>query len=132
MKGGALLSATQLAAVQQVALSGMQSAVTVYRRTDSPVVADNAYGDDALTWVETSESRVADVKGWLYSTPNPVQETDTGAVVTVNTYRLYLPVGTDVEPGDRVVVGVEEFTVSDTTHETTWPALLSVSLRRRE
>lgn len=133
MKGqGALLSADQLVAIQKIAMRGMQTDVELFRRTDSSVSAQNAYGDDALVWVETGESRIANVKGWLYSTPTPVQETDTGAVVTVNTYRLYLPVGTDVLPGDRVVIGAEEFTVSDTTAESTWPALLNVSLRHRE
>ena len=133
MRGqGALLSADQLKAVQQIAMRGMQSDVEIFRRTDSTSAGENAYGDDALTWIETGESRVANVKGWLYSTPTPVQEVDSGSVVTVNTYRLYVPVGTDVKPGDRVVIGSEEFTVSDTTCESTWPALLNVSLRHRE
>jgi hypothetical protein len=132
MKGGALLSADQLAAVQRVAVRGMTTPVEILRRTDSSVTAENAYGDDALTFVETSESAVANVLGWLFSEPTAVQQTDTGAVITVNTYRLYVPVGTDILPGDRVNVGEQTFTVSDTTRESTWPALLNVSLRLRE
>jgi hypothetical protein len=55
-----------------------------------------------------------------------------GAVITVNTYRVYLPVGTNVRPGDRVVVGSDQYIVSDTTHESTWQPLLACSLRKRE
>jgi len=50
----------------------------------------------------------------------------------VNTYRLFLEVGTDITPGDRVMVGGAMFTVSDTTAESTWLPLLTASLRRIE
>ena len=56
-----------------------------------------------------------------------------GALVTVNTYRLYLPVGTDIKVGDEVVVGGDDvYIVSDTTAESTWMAVLECSLRKRD
>jgi hypothetical protein len=63
-----------------------------------------------------------------------MQDIDTGMIVTSNTYRLFVPVGTDIQIGDHVFVGPnpDAYTVSDTTAESTWTALLTCSLRRRE
>lgn len=121
-----LLSSDELLQVQKIAELGMVSTVTILRRTTVPAGSDEY--DDGLTFVTQS----ATVKGWLYSKPVPVAVVDAGAIVTVNTYRLFLPVGTTISPGDQVTIGGREFTVSDTTSESTWPALLTVSLRGRE
>lgn len=119
-----LLSAAQLAAVQGVALTGMQTPITIQRRSTQ----DSVYGDGD----EVVYTTVATAKGWFHSSPTPMQEQDSGALVTANTYRLFLPVGTNVKIGDRVLVGAEQYVVSDTTAESTWKALLSCSLRKRE
>ena len=128
------LTSNQMQRVRDVALLGMITPVIIERR--APVVdsaaPENVYGDDALTYTITTESKRTDVKGWFYSTPTPMQDVDTGSVVTVNTYRLFLPVGTDVLPGDHVHVGSEDYTVSDTTAEGSWLPLLTCSLRKRE
>jgi hypothetical protein len=128
------LTDNQMRRVREMAVLGMITPVTIERRaavTDS-AAPENAYGDDALTYTLTSESRRMNVQGWFYSTPTPMQDVDTGAVVTGNTYRLFLPVGTDVLVGDHVHVGSEDYTVSDTTAEGSWLPLLTCSLRKRE
>lgn len=124
MSGNHILSARQMAALQEVALMGMQTPVTIKRRTTS----DTAYGDKD----EVSFTTVSTALGWFHSTPTPIQEQDTGSVVTANTYRLFLPVGTDVRDGDQITVGSTVYVVSDTTAESTWKALLACSLRKRE
>ena len=126
------LTPNQMERVRDVALLGMVTPVTIERRGDDPSAPANVYGDDALSYTVTNETRRQTVRGWFYSTPTPVQDIDTGAIVTVNTYRLYLPVGTDVLPGDHVHVGSEDYTVSDTTAEGSWLPLLTCSLRKRE
>lgn len=123
MAGQHLLSDRQLAALQEIALLGMQTPVTIKRRS----VSESPYGDDAVSFVTVTTTR-----GWFHSTPTPIQEQDTGSVVTANTYRLFLPVGTDVRDGDQVTVGSTVYIVSDTTSESTWKALLACSLRKRE
>ena len=131
------LTPNQLTRVRDVALLGMVTSVVIERRSfiaDSGA-PENAYGDDALTYTVTNESRRTVVKGWFYSTPTPVQEVDNGQIVTVNTYRLYLPVGTDIKTGDHVHVETnptDDYTVSDTTGEGSWLPLLTCSLRKRE
>ena len=126
------LTDNQLARVRDVALLGMITPVTIERRAEASIPSGGDYGDDFVSYTTTTESRRLTVKGWFYSRPTPMQEVDSGAVVTVNTYRLYLPVGTDVLPGDRVFVGTDEYTVSDTTGEGSWLPLLTCSLRKRE
>lgn len=127
-----LVSDQQMAALRRTALLGMQTPVTIERRGDAPPPVGGDYGDDFIEFTTTTESRRTTVKGWFRSTPTPVQEVDFGQIVTVNTYRLLLPVGTDIEVGDHVHVGEQHYTVSDTTAESTWLPLLTASLRKRD
>jgi hypothetical protein len=133
-----ILWPSQLAKVREVAFLAMTQQVSVYRREDAPAPAPSGdYGDDALTFTQTVETKRAQVKGWVTSTPTPMQQVDSGAIVTANTYMLYVPVGTDILPGDHVFIEGSlseeaDFTVSDTTHENTWAPMLACSLRHRE
>lgn len=121
----------QMTELRKLAELGMQTEVDIYARSEGTPPAHD-YGDDYLDYTQTNESRKSTVKGWFYSVPAQVQEVDTGMVVTTNTYRLLLPVGTDIDPGDRVVVGSDEYTVSDTDREGTWLPMLTCHLRKRE
>lgn len=126
------LTDKQLQRVRDVALLGMITTITIERRSEGAIPVGGDYGDDFLDYTTTTESRRQTVKGWFYSTPTPTQDVDTGMIVTVNTYRLFLPVGTDILVGDVVRVGADEYTVSDTTAEGTWLPLLTCTLRKRE
>jgi hypothetical protein len=130
-----LLTDRQMERVRDMALLGMVTPVTIERRAEGPIPTGGDYGDDFITYTMTSETRRQVVKGWFNSTPTPVQVVDTGQIVTVNTYRLYLPVGTDIKSGDHVHVAtnpIDDYTVSDTTAEGTWLPLLTCSLRKKE
>lgn len=122
----------QMEQLRELAKLGMQTTVTIYTRSEGTPAAGNDYGDDILDYDVTSETRRGEVKGWLYSEPAQVQDVDTGMIVTTTTYRLLLPVGTEIETGDRVVIGSDEFTVSDTDAESTWLPMLTCNLRKRE
>jgi hypothetical protein len=126
-----LVSDKQMEELRKVAKLGMITTVTILRRAEGTPPADD-YGDDYLTYTETNESRRTTVQGWFYSEPAQVQDVDTGMVVTTTTYRLLLPVGTDIATGDQVTVGSDEYTVSDTDTENTWNPMLTVNLRKRE
>jgi len=129
---GQFLSDRQMARVRDVAQLGMTTTVTILERSAGTPPAGGDYGDDFVDYTETSESARATLKGWFFSTPTTMQDVDTGAIVTSNTYRLFLPVGTDISPGDRVQVGADEYTVSDTDAEGTWLPMLTCNLRKRE
>lgn len=125
---------SELTAIRSLAELGMQSQVIIKKRT--PVTDDtdprNVYGDDAEEFAEPIWGDGLTTKGWLFSTPSPVITVVGGVMALVNTYRLFVPVGTDVESGDRVDIDTATFIVSDTVAESTWLPMLVVSLRRVE
>lgn len=127
-----LLTDKQLERVRSMAVLGMVTPITIERQSEGTIPVGGDYGDDFTTYTETSESRRTTVKGWFYSTPTEMFSVDTGATVTANTYRLFVPVGTDIAPGDHVHVGSGDYTVIDTTAEGTWLPLLTCNLRKRE
>jgi hypothetical protein len=117
-----LVSASEMAALQDLALTGMQTPVAIYDRS----TVETADGqEDIWTYGRT-------VNGWLHSTPTPMITLVSGEMVTVNTYRLFLPVDTTILAGDHVTIGAKNYVVSDTTEEDTWQPLLNVSLRLAE
>jgi len=126
-------SSTELASIREVAELGMQTEVTIRRRRvldeDEP---ESVYGDDAEVWEEPLNYDESLCMGWLWSSPSPVLTVVGGKTVLLNTYRLSVPVGTDIRSGDRVTIEGNEFIVSDTVAESTWLAMLKVSLRRAE
>lgn len=119
-----ILSAAQLTAARKFAKLAMNTPITIQRRT----LTDSVYGDkDATTYVT-----VATVKGYFYSKPTQVANAASGSLSTINTYRLLVPVGTNIKAGDVILVSIDQYVVSDTTAESTWLAYLEVSLRKRE
>jgi hypothetical protein len=128
-----LVTTKQLEALSKVAERGMITTVDIYRRdaADAPAPSDD-YGDN-VDYTQTSGSKYSRVKGWLRTVPTAlVQELDNGAIVTVNTWELRVPVGTDVQTGDEVRVGGDQYTVSSTNRDNTLLPYISCNLRRRE
>lgn len=117
-----LVSDSEMAALRSLGLQGMQTSVSIERRT-TVTTADGQ---------ESAWTALSTVDGWLHSEPTPLQTIVSGEITTVNTYRLFLPVGTDILPGDHAVIGDKTFLVSDTTAESTWQPMLRVSLRFAE
>lgn len=114
----------------------LNTEITIERRSvveHGTVVGNDDYGDDDLVFTETRESKRSKVMGWFHSTPTPLQTEESGALVTVNTYRLFVPFGTDISIGDWVYVGDSDaYVVSDTTAESTWNVYVVCSLRKRD
>lgn len=129
-----LIPGAVLAQVRKTAETGLATTVTVKRRTvttrGTSLVSDD-YGDDETSYTTTAESSRT-LRGWLHSQPAVLASEDAGALVSVTTYRLFLPVGSDIKTGDEVVVGDDTYVVSDTTTESTWQALLTCNMRKRE
>ena len=119
-----LLSSAEIDAFRDVALQGMQDDVAIYRRSTIST-------DDGMT---SEWAYLTTAKGWIYSVPTQHQSLVSGEIVTINTYRLFVPVGTDIAQGDKVKIGghSQEYICSDTISENTWQAVLRVSLRFAE
>lgn len=102
------------------------------------------YGDDAVLPIEgfaaspASEDIVAgadgNLKGWFVSSPQTVDEAQTGEIATINLTLVRLPVGTDIAPHDtlRVIATGTDWLVIDVTNEDTWPEWLKANVRRAE
>jgi hypothetical protein len=119
-------STKEVAQFAKFALKGMQTPVTIARRT----VSSDEEGDDVVTFTDITPP--GGLLGWIHSSPAFIQRIDSGMLVTANTFVLYLPIGTDVQAGDQTIVGGEEYTISDTTEDNTWKGFLRCALRGRE
>jgi hypothetical protein len=136
-------SAAEVAALEQVALTGMQTDISISASTPTDsggISASNDYGDDVVTYPVVTDpanpSNPLIVKAWLWQQPTPVAVADTDQIVTVNTVRMYVPLGTPVKVGDTVHVvndpNAIDYVVADTNAEITWKAWLTCSLRELE
>ncbi len=117
-----LISDAELAAIQSVAESGMNTPVYISHRT-------NVQTEDgqSSTWVEDANP----VLGWLY------EFTPSGATIGVISGQmglaegvwLRLPVGTNINSGDRARVGSLSYTVEHTNAESTYRPWIACSVR---
>lgn len=118
-----LVSDSEMEALREVALMGMQTEVMVLARTT--IQTDDGQQDH---WPETGPTYM----GWLYTEPQPRIVINAGEQATPNLVRLFLPVGTPLVAGDHVVAETFTYTVVDTTQEGTWKPLLRCNIRRME
>jgi hypothetical protein len=124
MTGRSLVTLGQLAALRTLSSQGLQSDVKVYRATKT----DSANADqDVITW-----TLLETVKGWLRATPATRAEYDAGLLKSDSPNRLHLTVTSQAEPGDRVVIGSEEYFIVDTNRETYYRQFLTCQVRRAE
>lgn len=120
-----LVSDLEMAALQEVAEAGMVDDVTIVTQTPDP---GGLEGDSEQTYTTTIT-----VKGWLWETLASDNAELTGGIESVTTaYRLYLPVGTPIENGDRVIIKGATYIVLATNAENTYRPVLRCALRRAE
>lgn len=119
-----LVTQSQIESLRSVVESGMETDVTILRAAQS----DSPYGDDDETTFTTGVT----VKGWLREVPQGTIDVVSGIVSTPGTYRLFLPVGTPIDPGDRALIGGKRYVVEDTNAESTYQVTLRVVLNRAE
>lgn len=117
-------SEAQLTALRRTAEVSLVDDIDIWPRTMSDTIYEDA-AQASYTYRET-------VKGWVFSTPTPTPDTVGGIIGTLNLYRIFLPVGTEVIPGDRLYVKGHFFELIDTVDESTWLPILRCSARRLE
>jgi hypothetical protein len=120
-----LVSDAEMAGLQSLAEIGMADTCTILTQDNT------AGGLEGDTDYEYTASLT--VKCWLWETLGSDNAEVVGGVEAITTsYRLFLPVGTPIENGDRVVVKGETYIVVATNAENTYRPVLRVSLRRAE
>jgi hypothetical protein len=120
-----LVSDSQMAQLRTVAEMGMQSEVVITHRTYDD---SNPYSDDEVVASTTTTT----THGWLRSTPAGDIRSINAMQAIVSSHRLFVPVGTEITTGDTVTVDGIEFTVQDTSAESTWKTVIRVILERIE
>lgn len=117
-----LISASELAAVQGVAESGLTTPVYIQDK----VITQTDNG-----WVETWVERSTPTLGWLYEV-TPVGATIgviAGAMGIVDTLFLRFAVGTDVESGDRARIGTTILTIQHVPTDNTYAPWLNCGVK---
>jgi len=129
-----LLSNSQMAAIQKVAMSGMKVEVVIKR----PIFTEDDLGDEAvdenpLPVVQPgSVLRNGILFGYLRQTGGDTTGgVDSAAVVTTSTFELAVPIGANVQARDIAVIHGRDYRVQDVLDDETWPAMLDVTLRYR-
>lgn len=120
----ALVSAAELNSLRALVESGMETDVTIKRHT----TAQADFGDvDTFT-------EVATVKGWIREiTTQTATIGEVGGVIAIaETHRLFVPVGTDIQSGDIVIVSGQSFRVQHTDETNTYETHITAMLRRAE
>jgi hypothetical protein len=116
-----LVSERQLSALRKVAELGMQTMVDIYPRVEIETPSDTAEG-----WPTKSVT----VKGWIRSMPAATYNIDVGSLEASTPFRIFLPVGTEVHSGDRLLIGGDFFSVVDTNIESTIRVVLRCTARK--
>lgn len=119
-----LISASEMEAIRKIPLQGMTTPVSILKL--STVTRDGA--DDLQVWA-TSESLL----GWIWEPPDyPTGNVVGGVIGSSQEFRVYLPVGVDVEPGDRIGVAGLIYNVLNTNTANTYMPMLRLAVRRLE
>jgi hypothetical protein len=118
--GGPLVTDEMYVALRGFAYQGLQTPVSILRRE----VVENPYGDDSEVWAEESSTW-----GWIRQMNDPSIVAQNGVAQTTGVFRLELPVGTDVRPGDMVGVEGATYMVENTSVEDTVQVFLEVYIR---
>lgn len=118
-----LVSDSEMAALQDLAESGMTTSASVYHET---VTAGE--GGRVAAY---SATLAFTVLGWFTAFTGASARTgiNAGEAGTAETYRLLVPPGTDIRNGDKVVVGGTTFFVQSTSAENTYQPYLAAFMR---
>ena len=121
-----MLSAKQLQAIQKVGQKTFTVSADIYKRQPFAFDDSNPYGDDTVTFATTATR----VSGWLVPVDTIDFTLDISQIISSGNAVLRVPVGTDVEPGDKLVIASDTYYCSESTTEQTWPEWTTVRLRR--
>ena len=121
-----LVSDAEMAGLRGIAEQGMADTCTILSRSNT---SGGLEGDTDYGYTESATT----TKCWLWETLGSEDAEIVGGVEAITTaYRLFLPVGTPIENGDRVLVKGETYTAIATNAENTYRPVLRVALRRAE
>lgn len=123
-----LLTPAQLASIQKIGQSAMTVSCAIYKRQPYAHDDSNPFGDDTVTYADTPTV----VNGWLAPSDSVDFSMDIMQVIASGNFILRVPVGTDIEPRDKVTIDSKDYFCSESTTEESWPEWITARLRRRQ
>ena len=119
-----LVSGTQIAALRNVAYNGLDDVASAILRS---VQVENDFGsEDAWATVEL------DAPCWLREMSSTNVGSMASRLVTTGTYRCHFEAGTDIQPGDHVVINGATYDVQGTNAENTIQIFATAVMRKVE
>lgn len=115
-----LVSPAQLAGLRAVGARGFDTEVIIMRtlQTETPFGSDDVW------------ATVDIVDGWLREMSNTKVGETVYVLSSTGTYRLHLPVGTDIVSGDEVIVDDGTYSVQNVNTENTLKVFTTAQLRK--
>jgi len=124
-----LLTDSQMNAIRKIGESAMTKTVTI-RKVGRTYSADsgNPFGDDDLTVAPSYEDTVT--KAWIISVMGRSFDVDGGRSVAVHDLTMRVPIGTDIEHRDIVIIDGVEWVCTEANPEDTWNEWVEAYLKR--
>ena len=122
----ALLTDKQLRAIQKLGEQSFKVSCVLRKKLPFAKDPSNPYGDSDVSYAATTTTFL----GWLVPTSNVDFMMGVSQVISSGNYRLRIQVDLDPQPGDKITISGDEYYVSESTTEQTWPEWITVRLRR--
>ncbi len=108
---------------------GMTTPVEIFRpNLDADADPSNVFGSDQKTYTS-----IGTILGWVFELTNPSYiGIGVGVQSYMMYYRMFVPVGTEIDSGYRVVIASTRYIVEDAAEDDTWQPMKRCTLRRLE
>lgn len=115
-----------LPGLQAIVNQFMVTPVTIQHLSASAQDPGNRTGDDILGYEPTTTDHL----GWFVDKGTRTFSQGGGMSVVADEPTLRLPVGTDIKPRDKVLIGANWWAVIDASGDETWPVMMKVEIAR--
>lgn len=119
-----LVSDTQLDVLRAVGNNGLDSLATAIMRS---VQVETDFGSEDA-WATVALDQPCWIREMASTNVSPIVM----ALATVGTFRCHFVHGTDIQPGDRVVIGEDTYDVQGTNRENTIQIFATAIMRKVE
>jgi hypothetical protein len=121
-----LLTDKQLRSIQKLGEQSFKVSCVLYKKLAFAKDLTNPYGDSDIGYAASATT----FKGWLVPTHAVDFTMGVSQVISSGNFRLRVPIDLDPDVGDKVVIDTQDYFISESTKEQTWPEWITCRLRR--